>query len=190
MARVPLPTSWREWARERGMAPAQTPEETMLMGKRAPSSLRSIRDWMSRDGYGYGVSDLLGPVDDTDRVFGFDFRVREDAEHFYAGADAEDAVLVRNKLFLTLIIIVSFVHSDLQPAGCPDASLRRLEDLTCVQGGRQRCCPLRRWSRCSLETWLCLQTSLELRGRRRRGRDVTCPCRFRRFAKGIIREGF
>lgn len=29
----------RLWAVERGIAPAQTPEEHMLMGKRAPSSL-------------------------------------------------------------------------------------------------------------------------------------------------------
>lgn len=31
-------TERREWAWERGIEPAQTPDETMLMGKRAPSS--------------------------------------------------------------------------------------------------------------------------------------------------------
>lgn len=32
-------TSLSSWARESGMHSAHTPEETMLMGKRAPSSL-------------------------------------------------------------------------------------------------------------------------------------------------------
>ena len=32
-------TSLRSWARERGMHSAHTPEETILIGKRAPSSL-------------------------------------------------------------------------------------------------------------------------------------------------------
>jgi hypothetical protein len=44
---VPGWTSWRECAVERGMAPAQTPEESMEMGKRAPSSLlRRKLEWV------------------------------------------------------------------------------------------------------------------------------------------------
>lgn len=35
-------TSRDECARERGILPAQTPEDIMLMGKRAPSSLRDV----------------------------------------------------------------------------------------------------------------------------------------------------
>lgn len=36
---------------------------------------------------------FVGPVDDADREVRLHFIVVEDAQHFYAGADAEDAVL-------------------------------------------------------------------------------------------------
>ena len=41
-----------------------------------------------------GRNDLLGPIDDTDGVLGFDLFVFEDSEHFYTGADAKNAVLL------------------------------------------------------------------------------------------------
>lgn len=99
MVAVPPPTSRRLWARSSGMSPDQTPEATMELGKRAPSSLLGLSvscrhgRTVHSDGEVIVWGNLLGPVHYTDGKFGFNPVLSENFEHLNASRDTEDAIV-------------------------------------------------------------------------------------------------
>ena len=79
------------------------------------------------------------------------------------------------------------LRSDLQPAGYPNVSLHKWEDLAFCRNEQQRYCPLRRLSLCSRDLLPCSRTNPGPAYQRRRGRAVTCQCHFSRCGKADIR---
>ncbi len=87
MVAPPPPTSSRLWTRSSGSSSAQTPDDTMLMGNRAPSSLwqPSAAEWRGRARARAGfVGYALRPVHDANGELGLHPVVTEDAQHFDA----------------------------------------------------------------------------------------------------------